>query len=152
MTSTSARPSRAALAASALLGAVILTITVAGCTKGSLPGDLKVADVTTGRTVGPDGKILDDARTSMFWTTDTFYVEVATEGSADDVNLQARWTGPDGAVAAESSKTISPKGPIVTSLEAAPPKDKEGRWPAGDYKLEILVNGSSQVTRDLNTR
>ncbi len=152
MTSTSARRSRPALAASALLGAVLLTIAVAGCTQSSLPGDLKVAEVTTGRSVGPDGKILEDARTNMFWTTDTFYVEVATEGSADGADVQARWKGPDGAVAAESSKKISPKGPTITSLEAAPPKDKEGRWPAGDYKLEILVNGSSQVTRDLNTR
>ena len=84
--------------------------------------------------------------------TDTFYVEVQTEGSADNVTLQARWTGPDGAVAGEASKTISPKGSTTTLLQAAPPKDKDARWPAGNYKLEILVNGNSQGTRDLSAR
>jgi hypothetical protein len=138
-----------ALVASAWLCTLL---TVAGCSKLSLPGDLKVGDITTGRTLGPVGMILEDARTGMFWTTDTFYVMVETDGSAENVNLQARWTGPDGQVAAESSKTISPKGTTTTVFEAAPSSQKDGRWPAGDYKLEILVNGSPQGSRDLNAR
>jgi hypothetical protein len=129
-----------------LLGLLALV----ACSK-PLPGDLQIGDITTGRTLAPDGSIVEDTRTTMFWTTDTFYVSVKTEGSADNVTLQARWTGPEGAKA-EASKTISPKGPTITALEAPPPRDKEGRWPAGDYKVEILVNGSSQASRDLNAR
>jgi hypothetical protein len=126
-------------------------LTVAGCSK---PASRRPQgrEITTGRTLGPDGMILEDARTGMFWTTDTFYVMVQTDGSAENVNLQARWTGPDGQVAAESSKTISPKGTTTTVFEAAPSSQKDGRWPPGDYKLEILVNGSPQGSRDLNAR
>jgi hypothetical protein len=134
------------------IGAALLVLaTLASCSS-SLPGDLKVSEITTGRAVGPDGKILADAQTTMFWTTDTFYVAVTTEGSADNVAMLARWKGPDGAVAAESSQTVSPKGPTVTMFEAAPTKQPDGRWPAGDYTLEIVVNGSTQGTRQLNTR
>lgn len=133
-------------------GASLLVLAaLASCTS-SLPGDLKVSDITTGRAVGADGKILADAQTTMFWTTDTFYVAVTTEGAADKVTMQARWKGPDGSVAAESSQTISPTGTTVTMFEAAPTKEKDGRWPAGDYTLEILVNDSTQGTRQLNTR
>lgn len=132
------------------LGLVTLVLaSVASCAKPSVPGDLKVTDITTGRALAPDGTIVEDARTTMFWSTDTFYVSVQTEGSADNVTMQARVTGPEGAKV-EASKTVSPKGTTVTSFEAPPPKD--GKWPDGDYKVEILVNGVSQGTRDLNAR
>jgi hypothetical protein len=124
---------------------------LAACSKPPMPGDLQIADITTGRSLAPDGTIVEDARTHMFWTTDTFYVSVKTEGSAQNVTMQARWTGPEGA-SAESSKTISPSGTTVTAFEASPAKNKDGRWPAGDYKLEILVNGTPQGSRDLNAR
>lgn len=127
----------------------LFVASVASCSKPSLPGDLKVADITTGRALAPDGTIVEDARTTMFWSADTFYVSVQTEGSAENVTMQVRVTGPEGAKA-EISKTISPKGPAVTSFEAPPPKD--GKWPDGDYKVEVLVNGVSQGTRDLNAR
>lgn len=148
MTSIPSRPFRPAFAVSAALVAVLA---LASCSKPSLPGDLAITDITTGRTLGPDGNLLEDARTNMFWTTDTFYVIVETTGSAQNVTLQARWTGPEDAKA-EASKTISPNGKAITSFEAPPPSDKEGRWPVGDYKLEILVNGAVQGTRDLNAR
>ncbi|MCC6766708.1 MAG: hypothetical protein IT293_18775 [Deltaproteobacteria bacterium] len=125
-----------------------LVAALAACSKPSLPGDLTVADITTGRELASDGRIRDDARTNMFWTTDTFYVAVQTDGSADNVTMVARWSGPENAKA-EVSKTLSPKGPTTTTFEAPPP---DGRWPAGDYQVEILVNGGSQGTRDLNTR
>ncbi len=124
-------------------------LTVASCTKPAATGDLKVGEITTGRTLASDGSIVEDARTTMFWSTDTFYVSVVTEGSADGVTLAARWIGPDGKVAAESKKTISPKGTTITAFEAAP---KEGGWPDGDYKVEILANDAIQGTRDLNAR
>jgi len=131
--------------------AAVLAITLcASCTSAPpLPGDLKVGEITTGRILGPDGAITEESRTNLFWTTDTFYVAVATEGSAQNVPITARWTGPDGKVAAEASKTVSPTGPTTTSFEAAP---KDGRWAAGDYKVEILVNGASQGSKDINAR
>jgi hypothetical protein len=117
-----------------------------GCSK-PLPGDLKVVDITTGRALAPDGSIVEEAKTNSFWTTDTIYVSVQTEGTAENITLVGRFTGPDGKVAAEATKTLSLSGPTTTSLQAPPPN--EGRWAEGDHKVEILVNDSSQGTRDL---
>jgi len=135
----------------ALTGAVLVVLAaLAGCNKpASPPGDVAVADVVLGRALAPDGTIAEDARTNHFWTTDTFYASVTLEGTAADVTLAARWTGPDGA-AAESSKSVSPRGTTQVAFEAPPPQD--GRWPEGDYRVEILINGASQATRDLNAR
>jgi hypothetical protein len=133
----------------AITTALVSLVALASCSKPPLPGDLKISDITIGRMLAPDGTITDESKTNLFWTTDTFYVSVKTEGSAQNVALQARWMGPGGTVAAESTRTISPSGPTITAFEA-PPKD--GRWPEGDYKVDILVNGTSQGTRDLNAR
>lgn len=146
MPSTTTRPSRYVLTATV---ALVSLLTLASCSKPSLPGDLTVSEITIGRVLAPDGSITEESKTTLFWATDTFYVSVKTEGSAQNVALQARWTGPDGKVAAESTKTISPSGALITALEA-PPKD--GRWADGDYKVEILINGVSQGTKDLNAR
>ena len=129
--------------------ALVLLLVQTGCSKPSPPGDLKVSAITTGRTLAPDGNVTEDSQTNLFWATDTFYVSVKTDGSAQDVAVQARWTGPNGKVAAESTRTISLSGPTITTFEAAP---KDGRWPEGDYKVEILVNGASQGSKDLNAR
>jgi hypothetical protein len=134
-----------------LIVAVLLCVTaLVSCSK-PLPGNLEVTDITTGRILQPDGTLLAESKTNSFWVTDAFYVTVTTEGTAENVTLQARWTGPDGKVVAEASKTISPSGTTTTALEAPVPKDG-GRWVAGDHKVEILVNGSSQGTRDLVTK
>lgn len=134
-----------------LIVAVLLCLTaLVSCSK-PLPGTLKVTDITTGRILQPDGTLLEESKTNSFWVTDAFYVTVTTEGAAENVTLQARWTGPDGEVVAEASKTISPKEAATTVLEAPVPTDG-GRWAAGDHKVEILVNGSSQGSRDLVTK
>ena len=128
--------------------ALLAVLVAGGCSK-PLPGDLKVGEITTGRILGADGTISDESKTNLFWTTDAFYLQVATEGTAQNVPITARWTGPDGQIAAEVTKTVSPSGPTVTAFEA---KHKEGRWPAGDYKAEILVAGVSQGSKDINAR
>lgn len=112
------------------------------------PGDVKVAEITLGRAIAPDGTIVDDSRTNMFWVTDTFYVSVATTGSAPSVRLKARWLSQDGTVVSESTKTITPQGPMATAFQASP----SDRWPAGDYKVEVFLNDASAGTRDLNAR
>jgi hypothetical protein len=146
MPSTTTRPNGYVLTATV---ALLSVLTLASCSKPSLPGDLTVSEITTGRILAPDGSITEESKTNLFWATDTFYVSVKTEGSTQNAALQARWTGPDGKVAAESTKTISPSGAMISALEA-PPKD--GHWAEGDYKVEILVNGVSQGSKDLNAR
>lgn len=143
-----------------VIGAVVLLAIATSCSKPSLPGSLELTEIALGRALAPDGTMDEDSRTNLFWTTDIFYVSVTLEGSAsqgsaghgstDKVTLQVRCTGPDGKVAAESSRAVVPSGTTVTLFEMPPPID--GRWPAGDYKVEVLINGASHGTKDLNAR
>jgi len=141
---------------------IVLVIAGAlGCWRSSSPpgpASVQVTDITLGRSLAPDGTIVSDARTNLFWTSDTFYVSVATEGAAaatggaaPDATVKARWTDADGKVVNESEKTISASGPAVTAFEAASP-EADHRWKPGDYKVEILVDGVSAGTKDLNAR
>lgn len=133
---------------------LLLALTVAGCSSSPAPApepaarsDVKVTEVTIGRTLEPDGTI--GSKTDSFWTSDTFYVSVQTEGSGPDATLTARWTFEDGKVAAEATKTISLSGTQVTPLQAS----KEGGWPVGAYKVEVLLDGASAGTpQELHTR
>ena len=143
------------------IAVLVLIATLAGCWRGSPPGgdqgdagdtpgnpaDAHVTDITVGRTLGPDGMILEDARTNSFWTTDKFYVAVTTDGSVAGGTVKARWKFSDGSVAGEDTKTLDASGPVV--LQTAPP---DGRWKEGDYKVEIFVNDVSAGAKDLVTR
>ena len=131
---------------------LMLAVTVAGCSSSPAPApaarsDVKITEVTFGRTLEPDDTI--GSKTDSFWTSDTFYVSVQTEGSGPDATLTARLTCEDGKVAAEATKTISPSGTQVTALQAS----KEGGWPVGTYNLEVLIDGVSAGTpQELHTR
>src|SRR5688572_33331839 len=57
---------------------------------------LRVTEVDLGSSVGPDGKINDNATTDEFRPNDTIYASVNTEGSATGATLVARWTYQDG--------------------------------------------------------
>jgi hypothetical protein len=121
---------------------------IVGCSHPPGAGGVQVADITVGRKLAPDGTIAADSRTNSFWTTDTFYVSVRTEGSAPSATLAARWIYQDGSVVAEDTKTLNPTGPMVVALQAAKPE----RWQAGDYKVEILLNGEPAGSKDIKAR
>jgi len=140
--------------------AVLIAIASAGCWHDSSPGGdgsakapgdpsaAHVADITLGRALGDDGMIREDSRTNSFWTTDKFYVAVTTDGSVPNATVKARWKSSAGAVVGEDTKTAeSGTKPVV--LQATPP---DGRWTAGDYTVEVLVNDVSAGTKDLVAR
>jgi hypothetical protein len=127
-----------------------LMLSVLGCSSSPAPGpptNVKVTDITTGRELAPDGTIAPEAQTNSFWTTDTFYASIKTEGT-DSAEIKARWLDANGASVAEDSKTINPKDSPIASFKGSPSE----RWTEGEYKLEILVNGVAAGTRDLVTR
>ena len=120
-----------------------------GAPKEAKVGDVRVTEFATGRELAADGTLAPASKTNSFWTTDAFYVAVKTEGSGPDVKLKAKWMGPNGGtVAHESEKTITPKGPMETVLEAKKPE----RWEAGDYKVEVFLNDISAGTQELTAR
>jgi hypothetical protein len=120
----------------------------------TLPGSevaveaVRVTDVELGRAIGPDNRVTDDAETDDFRPSDTVYASVATEGTATGSSLTARWTYQDGQVVDETTQTISPTGPTVTEFHISMP----GGLPAGNYQVEILLNGRSVERKDFEVK
>ncbi|MHB1224927.1 MAG: hypothetical protein ACYC2G_12945 [Gemmatimonadaceae bacterium] len=135
-----------------LAGAVVLALSLTACNKGdggdtamrdvpppttsaSQAAAIQVTDLEVGRALGPDGGVVEDI--DDFAAGDTIYAVAHTTGMASGATLTARWTYGDGQVVDESSQTISPTGPARTEFHVS----KAGGWPAGDYKVTIMLDG-----------
>jgi large exoprotein involved in heme utilization and adhesion len=124
---------------------LLLTASALGCStyKPAAPAAVKVTRIDVGRSVAADKTIAE--KTASFRPADTFHVSVATDGSGPSATLTARWTYEDGQVVDESRQSISPTGSAtVTEFHLSKPDG----WPAGAYKVEVLLNGSSAGTRE----
>lgn len=106
------------------------------------PAPVAVASVDLGTAVGPDQKVTAAATT--FGAKDTIYAAVATTGTATNAVINAKWTYQDGQTVNESSQTIAPNGPAVTSFHISKPDG----WPTGNYKVEISLDGKPVATKD----
>ena len=108
---------------------------------------IRVSDIQVGKGVGSDKKVGD--QTTSFGVRDTMYVAVITDGAARDAKLTAKWTYNDKQVVKESSQTISPAGgETATEFHM----DKKSAWPKGKYKVEVMLNGVSAGTKDLEVK
>ncbi len=150
---------RFALAALTRLALVVLLVAGFGCGRGDqaetrteVPGaaapaaQLEVTEVRLGRSVGPDRRVTTE--TTQFSPRDTIYASVATQGTASNATLTARWTYQDGQVVDETQQTISPTGPANTEFHVVNP----GGWPAGTYRVHVLVNGQPAQSREFTVR
>jgi hypothetical protein len=148
---TSALILLAALAACNKKAETTLTDTTAlGTTTATVALDtapIRVSDIQVGKGVGSDKKVGN--QTTSFGLRDTMYVAVITDGAAKDAKLTAKWTYNDKQVVKESSQTISPTGgETATEFHI----DKKSAWPAGKYKVEVMLNGVSAGTKDLEVK
>lgn len=107
---------------------------------------LRVSDVKVGRAVGADKRLTEE--TDDFRPTDIIYAVVETQGSGSGTTLQARWTFQDGQVVDESSRSISGNGEDVTEFHISKPTG----WPKGEYKVEILLNGTPAGSEDFEVK
>ncbi len=105
---------------------------------------IRVSDIQVGKGVGSDKKVAD--QTTSFGVRDTMYVAVITDGAAKDAKLTAKWTFNDKQVVKESSQTISPTGGTTATEFHI---DKKTAWPKGRYKVEVMLNGVSAGTKEL---
>ena len=103
---------------------------------------VKVTDISLGRGLGADKTIAD--KTESFKPADTIYVSIKTEGTAPSATLGARWTFQDGQVVDESKQTIAPTGDAFTEFHISKPNG----WPAGKYKVEVMLDGASAGSKD----
>jgi hypothetical protein len=105
------------------------------------PPGVTAGTISLGKAVGPDKKVT--AATESFAKGDTIYASVDTTGSGT-ATLKATWTylqGGQTAIVNEESQTIS--GPATTEFHISKP----GGWPAGDYQVEVFLDGSSIGTK-----
>jgi hypothetical protein len=100
-----------------------------------------VTEVQIGNELGTDKRVKTNL--TAFAPKDTIFASVVTEGSAPAAELTARWTFQDGQVINETKKSIVPTGKEVTEFSIQKPDG----WPAGDYKLEITLDGKAAETR-----
>jgi hypothetical protein len=124
---------------------VLLAVALSGCSalKPAAEGGVKVTDIDVGRSLTA-GKAIAET-TDAFRPADTFYVSVTTGGSSATATLVARWTYEDGQVVDESRQDVVATGnATVTEFHLSKPNG----WPAGGYKVEVLLNGTSAGTRD----
>ena len=122
-----------------------LAVALFGCSasKPAVQPGVKITDIDVGRSVAADKTIAE--KTGSFRPADTIYVSVKTDGSGPSATLTARWTYEDGQVVDESRQNIAPTGSAtVTEFHLSKPDG----WPAGGYKVEVLLNGASAGTRD----
>jgi hypothetical protein len=139
-----------------LFGTSILALTLAGvlsgaCNKSSQsPGTtgttgtdagVRISQVDVGRSLTADKMIGD--KTDSFKPTDTIYASILTEGTSSAATLKGRWTYQDGQVVDEATQTIAPTGEARTEFHVSKPDG----WPAGNYKLEVFLNGASVATK-----
>jgi hypothetical protein len=103
------------------------------------PAGVNAGTIDVGKAVGPDKRVSTPAAT--FAKGDTIYTSVDTTGSGT-ATLKATWTykkGGQSTVVDDQSQTIMPTGPATTEFHISKP----GGWPAGDYQVEVFLDGKS---------
>jgi hypothetical protein len=107
---------------------------------------VSVTSVDLGTAVGADQKVTTP--TTSFTPKDTIYAAVSTTGTAANATLAAKWTYQDGQTVNDSSQTIAPTGPAVTTFHISKPDG----WPAGNYKVEISLDGNAVSSKDFSVK
>lgn len=105
---------------------------------------VSVTALDLGNAVGADNRVANPQ--ASFARTDTIYAAVTTSGAAPSSTIAARWTFQDGQVVGEESKTVAPNGSDVTTFSVSKPDG----WPAGKYKVEVMVDGQVAATREFD--
>src|SRR5262249_13129498 len=98
------------------------------------------AAVTTEKTIAKPQK--------TFAATDTVYVIVRTEGTADFAGLTVHWKDPIEAVTLVAQQTLRPIGPAATEFHYASPRGlAKGTW-----TVEVLLEGTLVETRKFDVK
>ena len=108
---------------------------------------IRVSDIQVGKSVGTDNKVSD--QTSDFAVRDTIYVAVITDGAAKDATISTGLTFNGKSAGSPIVTTVSPTGGNnATEFHFA----KKSAWPKGKYTVNVLLNGTSAGTKDIEVK
>ena len=105
-----------------------------------MQGGARVERLTTIKAVNADDSPGETAAT--FGKGDTVYVTMWTANAPVGTEIQAQWIGPDGKQFNEDRMVTDKVGDGYTSFYA---RNRNG-WDAGNYRVEILLNGQPAGT------
>ena len=105
-----------------------------------MPGGARIERVTTAKAVNADDSPGETSAT--FSKGDTVYVSMWTANAPVGTEIKARWIGPDGTQFNEDRIVTDKAGDGYTSFYA---RNRNG-WDAGNYRVEILLNGQPAGT------
>ena len=111
------------------------------------PAGIRVSDIEIGEGLNADKTLKDE--TGDFGVRDTIYAVVKTEGASAGAQLRAKWTFQDGQTVSESSQNVSPTGGEARHEFHL---QKATAWPKGNYKVEIMLDGTSAGTKDFSIK
>jgi hypothetical protein len=100
---------------------------------------LELTNIQIGRALNPDRSVA--SMTTLFKPNETIYVSVQTAGSAPGT-ISVKWIY-QGRVVDEPVKQVDYDGPDSTEFHI----QNSGRFPEGDYSVEIFINGAQVGTR-----
>lgn len=107
---------------------------------------VRVTDVQMARTVGEDMRATEQATT--FAPADAIYAVVLTDGTGNGT-IGARWTyGAEREPVYQEEHAIQATGPGVHNFRITKPDG----FPAGDYQVEIVLDGAVVQTRDFKVQ
>jgi len=107
-----------------------MTATVAGCS-----GNLTVSAIQVGKSLNSDNSV--GVLATTFKPNDTIYAAVLTDGTGRGT-IGAKFSY-GGRVISEPEKRVSYKGSAATEFHI----EYSGGFPAGDYDIELFLNGTS---------
>jgi len=103
---------------------------------------VQVVAVDLGKNIGDDKQVVEKIET--FKPGDTIYASIHTSGGSPESKLGVKWTFQDGQVVDQSEQTIAPTGAAATEFHISKPDG----LPAGNYKVEVFVDGSPVQSRE----
>ena len=104
-------------------------------------GPLRVTTIQTGKSLNSDKSVGN--HTTRFKPDDTMFASVLTDGPGSGT-IGARWRFA-GRLVSEETKNVSYRDHAATEFHI----QNSSGFPAGDYSVEILVDGQSFATRAL---
>ncbi|MFN2384802.1 MAG: hypothetical protein ABR576_00675 [Thermoanaerobaculia bacterium] len=105
-----------------------------------MQGGARVERITTAKAVNADDS--PGETTAAFGKADTVYLSMWTANAPVGTEIRARWIGPDGKQFNEDRIVTNKAGDGYTSFYA---RNRNG-WAAGNYRVEILINGQPAGT------